>query len=210
MLSLQTVTKRYGRETVLDQLSADFPVGLSLLTGPSGAGKSTLLRLCATAEKATSGAIVWNGQPLAKQKRALRSELGYGPQIVDLPLDITAMEFMSHVGTLKGLGRGLKDQARSLLAEVGLGGREDARIGVYSGGMRRRLIFAQALLGTPKLIALDEPTAELDAETANTIIKLIHRTSLSATVLVTTHLSDGFADAAPRIFRVADGKIAAI
>lgn len=209
MLKLENVSKSYRKRRVLTEINHTFETGLNLLVGPSGAGKSTLLRLCATVEKPSSGTLMWQAVPYAKVKRKLRSELGYAPQIVDLPLNITGMEFLLHIAALKGVGRGAKEQAAELLHQLGLSLDADQRIVGWSGGMRRRLILAQALLGAPKLLALDEPTAELDTETAARVADLISHTAKSATVLLTTHLTEHFQTDGARTVRVADGGLSA-
>ena len=106
------------------------------------------------------------------------------------------------------MGRQARKQAKALLHQLKLGPSADAAIGVYSGGMRRRLIFAQACLGSPKILALDEPTAELDAESATAIALLVNEMSASAIVLVSTHNTDHFAGVGARSFRVDDGRVA--
>ena len=99
-LTLDGVGKRYRRKAVLTEVTHRFRPGLTLLTGPSGAGKSTLLRLIATAEKPSAGRIAWDGAPLPSGRRALRTALGYAPQAVDLPEDLTAREFAMHIAAL--------------------------------------------------------------------------------------------------------------
>ena len=208
-LRLEGVTRRYGRKVVLDQVSHAFPLGLTVLTGPSGAGKSTLLRLCATAEKPSGGRIWWDGQPATSGagRRALRQGLGYAPQAVDLPQELTAREFGLHMASLKGLkANGADAQFRMLLDAVGLGDDANGRISTYSGGMRRRLIFAQALLGAPRLLALDEPTAELDQESRQKVGALVSRAAESAVVIMTTHLGDAFT-AQASVLRVDGGRV---
>src|SRR5215217_8933784 len=173
-LLLDDVGKRYGRKAVLSGVSHRFAPGLTLLTGPSGAGKSTLLRLIATAEKPSAGRISWDGAPLPGGRRGLRRALGYAPQAVDLPEDLTAREFAMHVAALKGLDLAAADRQFGAITEaIGLHADIGNRIATFSGGMRRRLIFAQALLGEPRLLALDEPTAELDRETADKLSAVI-------------------------------------
>ena len=165
-LILSAVRKSYGRKLVLDGIDHEFPHGITLLVGPSGAGKSTLLRLIATAEKPNSGTITWEGAPLPGRRSALRQTLGYAPQAVDLPDDLTAREFVLHMAALKGLDQAQADaQFGSIADAIGLHADINWKISTYSGGMRRRLVFAQAMLGAPRLIALDEPTAELDGDT---------------------------------------------
>lgn len=209
MLRLDRVSKRYGRKLILDRVEQNFETGLTLLTGPSGAGKSTLLRLLATAERPSGGAMSWEDRPLPGATKALRATLGYAPQAVELPEDLTAREFAMHVAALKGLD--LKSADRQFLAitdEIGLHADVNNRIATFSGGMRRRLIFAQALLGEARLLVLDEPTAELDRETAERVGALIRDRARTAIVIMTTHLGDALAPHARAVLRVFDGKVA--
>lgn len=200
------VDKSYGRKRVLQGVTLSFATGLTLLIGPSGAGKSTLLRLIATAERPSGGSINWEGASLPASRHALRRTLGYAPQAVDLPDDLTAREFALHMAALKGLDAGGADRQFSEITEaIGLHADINNRISTFSGGMRRRLIFAQALLGAPRLLALDEPTAELDSDTARRVGALIIERARDATVVMTTHLADQLAPAASAIVRVEGG-----
>ena len=209
ILSLAGVAKRYGRKIVLDGVTRDFAPGLTLLVGPSGAGKSTLLRLLATAERPSAGVIAWDGAPLPRARAALRATLGYAPQAVELPDELTAREFAAHMAALKGLEpRAANAQFLALAERVGLHADANRRIATYSGGMRRRLILLQALLGEPRLLALDEPTAELDRDTADAVSALILQRAESAVVVMTTHLADDLAPRAAAVLRVADGRVA--
>ena len=190
-LRLEGVSRRYGSKRVLENVTHTFARGLTLLTGPSGAGKSTLLRLCVTAEKPGGGTMFWGGEALPRARGRLRRTLGYAPQAVDLPEDLTAREFGLHMAALKGLNAGEADaQFRMLLEALDLGADANGRIATFSGGMRRRLVFAQALLGSPRLLALDEPTAELDAESRERVGALISRAAQTAVVIMTSHLAD--------------------
>lgn len=207
-LELEDVVKRYGRKTVLDGVSHRFEPGLTLLVGPSGAGKSTLLRLIATADKPDQGAIRWDGARLGRNRRPLRRALGYAPQAVDLPEDLTAREFARHMAALKGLELAAADAQFLAIADaIGLHADVNGRISTYSGGMRRRLIFAQALLGAPRLVALDEPTAELDRESADQVSALILARAADTIVVMTTHLADALAPRARAVLRVEDGRL---
>lgn len=207
-LELTTITKRYGAKTVLNGVSHRFEPGLTLLTGPSGAGKSTLLRLIATAEKPGGGTISWDGTPLPGGRKALRQTLGYAPQAVDLPEDLTAREFALHIAALKGLDAKAADaQFGAITDAIGLHADINNRIASFSGGMRRRLVFAQALLGAPRLLALDEPTAELDGETARKLGALIFERARDAIVVMTTHLADELAPHAVAVLRVEAGTL---
>jgi ABC-type multidrug transport system ATPase subunit len=205
-LELKHVGKAYGRKRVLDEVSLTFRPGLSLLVGPSGAGKSTLLRLIATAERPNRGAILWNGRG---SRAALRKTLGYAPQAVDLPEDLTAREFALHIAALKGLNQGAADKQFGAITDaIGLHADINNRIASFSGGMRRRLIFAQAMLGAPEVLALDEPTAELDGETARKLSALIIERAKSAIVVMTTHLADELSPCADQTLRVEAGRVA--
>ena len=210
-LAISKVSKAYGRRRVLDGVDAEFPVGLTLLTGPSGAGKSTLLKLIATAEKPSSGQIIWEGTPLPGSRQALRRALGYAPQAVDLPDDLTAREFAMHMASLKGLDLFAADHQFSVITDaIGLHADINNRIATYSGGMRRRLIFAQALLGSPRLLALDEPTAELDIDTARRVGALLLERAKTSTVVMTTHLADELAGDAVAVLRVEAGSVVSV
>ena len=207
-LDLAAITKRYGAKTVLANVAHRFEPGLTLLTGPSGAGKSTLLRLIATAEKPDRGSIAWNGVALPAGRKALRQTLGYAPQAVDLPEDLTAREFALHIAALKGLEpRAADAQFGAITDAIGLHADINNRIASFSGGMRRRLVFAQAMLGAPRLLALDEPTAELDGETARKLGALILSRAKDAIVVMTTHLADELAPHAVAVLRVEAGAL---
>lgn len=210
MLSLDRIAKRYRGKDVLADVSHEFGPGLTLLIGPSGAGKSTLLRLLATAERPSGGTLSWDGVPLPRARSMLRATLGYAPQAVELPDELTAREFAAHMAALKGLNAGAADAQFLAMAErVGLHADANRRIATYSGGMRRRLITLQALLGEPRLLALDEPTAELDRDTADAVSALILERADRAVVVMTTHLADDLAPRAAAVLRVADGRVVA-
>jgi ABC-type multidrug transport system ATPase subunit len=207
-LELKSVSKRYGKKLVLDGVSRAFAPGLTLLVGPSGAGKSTLLRLCATAEKPNTGEICWDGRKLPGARGRLRRALGYAPQAVDLPEELTAREFVLHMAALKGLKAGEADRQFLALADaVGLHADANNRISGFSGGMRRRLVFLQALLGQPRLVCLDEPTAELDSESRQRVGALVAKVAETAVVLMTTHLDDSVVASAREVLRVDAGRV---
>jgi len=195
MLELKSLEKRYRKQTVFSELSHSFPRGVTIMTGPSGVGKSTLLRLCATAEKLSGGQITWNGNDIRKSLRAFRQGLGYAPQIIDFPEDISAGDFMLHVAAMKNIRSkpGLS-QSREILERLGLLPDIDKKIGSFSGGMRRRLGVAQAFLGMPECLIIDEPTAELDPVTAGKVHDMIFKRGEHAVVIMTTHLESSLSD----------------
>lgn len=206
MLQLVDVTKRYGKKVALKPINHQFNRGLTLLTGPSGGGKSTLLRLIATAEKPSGGKLSWKGLAPRRSRGPLRRVLGYAPQAVDLPEDLTAREFARHIAALKGLSLPAADrQFASISDAIGIHADINNRIATFSGGMRRRLIFAQAMLGTPELLVLDEPTSELDRDTAGRLISALIERSQNATVIMTSHLIDDAVHHAATVLRMEDG-----
>lgn len=210
-LYLNGIGKRYGRKTILDSVTTHVPIGLTLLTGPSGVGKSTLLRLLATAERPTTGTLEWKGKSLPGARSKLRRALGYAPQAVDLADDLTAREFAMHIAALKGLDLAAADaQFGAITNAINLHADINQRISTFSGGMRRRLVFAQALLGEPELIILDEPTAELDAHTAAMLEALIVERAATASVVMTTHASEQLTRHAAASWRVEGGQVTPI
>lgn len=210
-LVLDGVSKSYLIKSVLNNVSCTLVPGLTLLVGPSGAGKSTLLRLIATAEKPSRGRIVWNDEPLPGARKALRQTLGYAPQAVDLPDDLTARQFAMHIAALKGLDLAAADvQFGAITERIGLHDDINRPIATFSGGMRRRLIFAQSLLGAPRVIALDEPTAELDRDTAQRVGALIVERAAEAIVVMTTHLADELTPHAVDVLRIEAGQLSSV
>ena len=205
-IELYEISKNYGRKTVLQDVTLRLTDGLTVLVGPSGAGTSTLLRLLATAERPSGGTLRWNGVALPPSLRALRSSLGYAPQAVDLPEDLTAREFGRQMAALKGLDYSTSgEQFGFIIHALGLSEDIDRRIATFSGGMRRRLILSQALLGEPELLILDEPTAELDAVSTGAVLALVRQRARSAIVAMTTHLPEGVE--AGTSFHVENGQV---
>ena len=168
-ISISHVTKDFrGRPAALDDVTIDLPTGMIGLLGSNGAGKTTLMRILCGIVQPTRGTVRVDGRDLADRRvrQAVRKALGYLPQHVDPYPNLTPLEFLDYVGILKGVDRraARRRQARELVERVGLADAQDRRIGGFSGGMRRRVGIAQALMGDPELIIVDEPTAGLDPE----------------------------------------------
>ena len=123
MIALKTVSKSYKKQTILRDISHNFGQGVTVITGKSGAGKSTLLRMCATVEKPSSGDILWQDVSILKKPKVFRRVLGYAPQLIDFPPDITALDFLRYIGALKGMSaKNSTEQGLSLLARLELEG----------------------------------------------------------------------------------------
>jgi ABC-2 type transport system ATP-binding protein len=195
VIELAEVAKVYdGRIKALDGVSLAIGPGLFGLLGPNGAGKTTLMRLVIGLLRPTSGSIRVLGQDMSTTagRRNARCHLGYLPQELGLYPDLTACEFLEYVWALKrpesrDPGR---EQVMEVLEQVGLADVSGRRIGTYSGGMRQRVGIAQALLGRPRLLILDEPTAGLDPEERLRLLNLLSDVAREQAVILSTHIVD--------------------
>ena len=186
-LVLDRVTKQYGAKLACDRVSARMGPGVYGLLGANGAGKTTLMRMICGVLRPTSGSIRFGGMEVDSE--AYRASLGYLPQEFGYYPEFTAQDFLLYLAALKGLPRqqaGL--QTEELLELVGLAPQRRKKIRTFSGGMRRRLGIAQALLGSPQLLVLDEPTAGLDPSERVRFRNLIARLGETRTVLLSTHI----------------------
>ena len=224
---ISRVGKRYGRSVALADVTAGITPGITGLLGPNGAGKTTLLRIAATVLAPDDGRVELLGlDPVSPADRAaIRRRLGYMPQEPGFYPRFTAFEFVDYVAILKELHdrRERHAEVRRVLGVVGLEGEGRKRIKALSGGMRRRLALAQALLGRPDLLLLDEPTAGLDpeqrlrfrqlvsAEPARTVLLSTHQTedvaALCQRVLVLAHGAVRFDGTPAQLARVAEGRV---
>jgi ABC-2 type transport system ATP-binding protein len=211
-VELVGVGKRYGRTRALVDVDLSFDRGVTGLLGPNGAGKTTLLRIVATSIAADGGEVRLLGRDPHRSHAdvtAVRRELGYLPQELGYPSDMTAFGFLEYVAVLKEWNERERrsQEVRRVLEAVGLADQATVRISRLSGGQRRRVGLAQALLGDPRLLVLDEPTTGLDpaqrADLRRTLSAVGHR----STVLLSTHQTEDVAALCERVVVLAGGTV---
>jgi ABC-type multidrug transport system ATPase subunit len=210
MLIVDKLTHVYGNGTrALDNVSLIVPKGMFGLLGPNGAGKSTLMRSIATLQTPTSGAIKFGDIDVIQEPEALRRTLGYLPQDFGVYPRVSAYDMLDHMAVLKGIGnvRERKDTVESLLHQVNLWGVRKKALAGFSGGMRQRFGIAQALIGRPRLIIVDEPTAGLDPEERNRFLNLLAEIGENVVVILSTHIVEDVSDLCPRMAVMHAGKI---
>ena len=162
-LTIKGLTKSYGSIRALSQFSYEFGPGIYGILGANGAGKSTLFELLTDTLRRDCGEILWNGVDILKLGGRYRAKVGYMPQAQGYYPQMTAREFLYYMGRLKNIPRKeLVQGTERLLTEVGLSAAADRKLGQFSGGMRQRALLAQAMLGDPPLLILDEPTSGVD------------------------------------------------
>ena len=210
MLSIKGLTHVYPNGTrALDGVDLEIGKGMFGLLGPNGAGKSTLMRAIATLQTPTSGEISFGDIDVVAEPEKLRRTLGYLPQDFGVYPRVSAVDLLDHMAVLKGIaGKGeRKDTVETLLAQVNLWEVRKKWVSGYSGGMRQRFGIAQALIGRPALIIVDEPTAGLDPEERNRFLNLLAEIGENVVVILSTHIVDDVADLCPRMAVLAGGKI---
>jgi ABC-2 type transport system ATP-binding protein len=209
LLRLDRLTKRYPGVTALDGLTLVVPRGLVGLVGANGAGKTTLFRMMLGLAHPTEGRIEVCGHDVASDPIGVRSRLGYMPEHDCLPLDQTAADVVSTFGELSGLpARAARQRASDILDLVGLDEARFRPIGGFSTGMRQRTKLAQALVGDPELILLDEPTAGLDPMGREEMLALVARLgTFGISVLMATHLLDDVQQVCDHVVMIDGGKL---
>ena len=210
MLEIANLSHTYANGTVaLDDVSLSIPRGMFGLLGPNGAGKSTLMRTIATLQEPTSGTITFGEIDVLKQPEELRKTLGYLPQDFGVYPRISAYQMLDHMAVLKGISSSAdrKLLVESLLAQTNLWAHRTKALAGYSGGMRQRFGIAQALIGNPELIIVDEPTAGLDPEERNRFLNLLAEIGENVVVILSTHIVEDVSDLCPRMAVLAGGRI---
>nr|WP_315383330.1 ABC transporter ATP-binding protein [uncultured Sphingomonas sp.] len=210
MLQIEKLTHVYGNGTrALDDVTLTIPPGMFGLLGPNGAGKSTLMRTIATLQTPTSGSIRFGDLDVIATPELLRRTLGYLPQDFGVYPRVSAYDMLDHMAVLKGIaGRGeRKETVEALLHQVNLWAVRKKALAGFSGGMRQRFGIAQALIGNPQLIIVDEPTAGLDPEERNRFLNLLAEIGDNVVVILSTHIVEDVADLCPRMAVLAGGRV---
>lgn len=188
-LEIKNIRKTYGKgQVALDDVSLTIETGMYGLLGPNGAGKSTLMRIITSLIKPDSGSILLDGENVTEQPEKIKMVLGYLPQDFGVYPKVTAMELLMHVAVLKGIATKRKELAEHLLRVVNLYEHRNRFVYDYSGGMRQRFGIAQALMGNPKILIVDEPTAGLDPTERNRFQNILSEVAQDKIVLFSTHI----------------------
>lgn len=197
-----------GGKRALDDVSIDLTSpNLIGLLGPNGAGKTTLMKLLVAGLLPTSGEILLDGKPLKKQEKLLKDNLGYLPQVFGLYDELTIRQFLRYMATLKGLGKAMDDEVERVMEATNLTELRARRGGALSGGQRQRVGIAQALLGSPKFMIFDEPTAGLDPEERIKFRTLFSHSAEDKIVLLSTHIIEDIQAVCNRIIVINLGNI---
>ena len=196
-LNIDNISKTYPNGVqALKNVTIEIGNGIFGLLGPNGAGKSTLMRTIAALQDADSGTIMLGDVDVVKDKQGLREMLGYLPQEFGVYPKVSAIDLLDHMAVMKGItdAKRRKEQVDSLLYQVNLWESKDQKLGTFSGGMKQRFGIAQALLGDPKIIIVDEPTAGLDPMQRNRFHNLLSEIGENVVVILSTHIVDDVSD----------------
>ncbi len=197
-LKLTNIVKRYGKLTALDEFSVTFGPGIYGILGANGAGKSTLMNLISDNIKRDGGTITFDGEDILDMGSRFRAVLGYMPQQQGVYAGMTAESFVSYMGRLKGLhGKALAENVDEVLKLTNLDSVRHKKVGGFSGGMKQRVLLSQALLGDPKVLILDEPTAGLDPR----------ELAADRIVLLATHIVSDIESIADEVLLMKKGKL---
>lgn len=209
-LQITALNKTYTNGVrALQDVNLNINTGLFGLLGPNGAGKSTLMRTIATLQEADTGTVVFKGIDVSENKHEIRKWLGYLPQEFGVYPKVSAVEMLDYLAIAKGIinKKERKAQVEALLNEVNLYEVRKKQVATYSGGMRQRFGIAQALLGNPKLIIVDEPTAGLDPLERNRFNNLLSDISEDKVVILSTHIVKDVSDLCSDMAIIAEGKV---
>ena len=207
-LELKNLTKRYGNFTALDHMNITFTEGIYGILGANGAGKSTMMNLLTDNISRTDGQILFDGTDILKLGKDFRRVLGYMPQQQGYYEQMTAQTFLSYMADLKAIPKKqAKEEIEKLLAITNLSNVRHKKLGAYSGGMKQRVLLAQALLGNPKVVILDEPTAGLDPKERIRIRNFISSLSRGRIILLATHIVSDIESISDQILMMKKGSM---
>jgi ABC-2 type transport system ATP-binding protein len=209
-LTISNLSKTYSNGTrAMQDINLEIPAGMFGLLGPNGAGKSTLMRTISTLQEADSGSIFLDGLDVLKEKDEVRRLLGYLPQDFGVYPKESAENMLNHFAVLKGLAdnKVRKEAVKGLLQFVNLYDVRHKKLGSFSGGMKQRFGIAQALLGNPKLIIVDEPTAGLDPAERNRFLNLLSEVGENNIVILSTHIVEDVTELCPKMAIIYKGEV---
>ena len=209
-LSIKNVSKTYSNNVeALKDVTLEVGNGMFGLLGPNGAGKSTLMRTIAGLQELDSGSITVGDIDVSKHKHELRKVLGYLPQEFGLYPKVNALELFDHLATMKGItdSKERDELTKSLLSQTNLWKYRNRKLGTFSGGMKQRFGIAQALIGEPKLIIVDEPTAGLDPTERNRFHNLLSAIGENVIVILSTHIVEDVSDLCSKMAIIKNGKV---
>jgi len=209
-LTIQNISKTYPNGVeALKNVSLKIGNGMFGLLGPNGAGKSTLMRTIAALQDSDEGTITVGDIDVSKDKQSLREILGYLPQEFGVYPKISANDLLDHLAVMKGIidSKQRKAVVESLLHQTNLWEAKDQKLGTYSGGMKQRFGIAQALIGDPKLIIVDEPTAGLDPMERNRFHNLLSEIGENVIVILSTHIVDDVSDLCNNMAIILNGEV---
>jgi ABC-2 type transport system ATP-binding protein len=210
MLQINNLSKTYANGVhALKGVTLAIDSGLFGLLGPNGAGKSTLMRTLATLQTPDTGEIVFDGLDVIREPERHRRHLGYLPQDFGVYPGVSAYDLLEHLAVLKGISekKVRREQVEALLEQTNLTAHRKKAVSSFSGGMRQRFGIAQALLGDPRLIIVDEPTAGLDPEERNRFHNLLSEVSENIVVILSTHIVEDVRQLCPRMAILAEGRV---
>lgn len=207
-LRIESLTKKYGDKRALDSFSVTFTEGLYGILGANGAGKSTLMNLITDNIRRTSGSILFDGEDILKMGKRFRTRVGYMPQQQGFYEQFSGRAFLYYIAELKEIPKKqAKIQVEELLKLVNLDKEAHRKVGGYSGGMKQRLLLAQALLGEPSVLILDEPTAGLDPKERIRLRRYIQDLGKNKIVLLATHIVSDVESIADQILLMESGQL---
>lgn len=210
MLTVKNLEKSYGNKRALNNFSMQFSPGIYAILGANGSGKTTLLNLLTDNLKRDGGEILFGGKEILQLKDKYREIIGYMPQENGYYEDFSVLGFLNYLGNVKGLSRSQrKTQIPELLKEMNLENAAGEKMKALSGGMRQRVLFIQALLGNPKILILDEPTAGLDPKERINMKNYIKSLSADKIIIITTHIVSDIENMADCVLIMENGTLLA-